>query len=493
MKIIIVGGGTAGWMAAATLKKRYPDYDIEVIESDSIPPIGVGESTTQFFSPWLHYLGLKPEDWMPHCNATYKLSVRFKDFHEVGDTRWQYPFGQPKIDSHGMDVWFREAMINNWDNSRLARDHWVSAEMAQRNVIGDYDNFKLGKDTGYHYNATEFSIWLRDNYCIPRGVIHTIGHVDKVDFDEDGVKQLIMRDQKDPVTADLFIDCTGFKSLLNPTEYKPYDYLPNNRAWATRLDYKDKSKQMTNCTDCTALSSGWVWNVPTWDHIGTGYVFSNQYQSEEDALDEFKNHLGDNASEDQEYRLIKFTGGRRSEGWWKNVVSIGLSGVFLEPMESTGILSIHESLFYLIRSLDNRKVLTQQMRDIYNCICNKKWDGLASFIAMHYSYTQRNDSPYWKAVTQRSIEGEYHDLAMKIFNISAFSLNSGLTFQGGALIFILVIWGGHGFNPWNPIMENEVEAVDFKINSTVNHTYKNWDLLHCINTYDYYKHSLYKT
>ena len=324
-------------------------------------------------------------------------------------------------------------------------------------------------------------------------MIHTIGHVDKVDFDEDGVKQLIMRDQEDPVTADLFIDCTGFKSLLNPTEYKPYDYLPNNRAWATRLDYKDKSKQMTNCTDCTALSSGWVWNVPTWDHIGTGYVFSNQYQSEEDALDEFKNHLGDDASKDQEYRLIKFTGGRRSEGWWKNVVSIGLSGVFLEPMESTGILSIHESLFYLIRSLDNRQVLTQQMRDIYNCVCNKQWDGLASFIGMHYSYTQRNDSPYWKAVTQRSVKGEYNDLALKIFNISAFSLNSGLTFQGQALIFILVIWGGHGFNPWNPIMENEVDAEECKMVSTVNHTYKDWDLLHCLNTYEYYKHSLYKT
>lgn len=493
MKIIIVGGGTAGWMAAATLKKRYPDHHIEVIESDSEYPIGVGESTTQFFSTWLHYLGLKPEDWMPHCNATYKISVRFKNFHDVDDIPWHYPFGNQKTDAHGMDVWFREAMLNKWDNSRFARDHWVSAEMAHRNVLGNYHNFRLGKDNGYHYNANEFTVWLRDNYCIPRGVIHTIGHVDEVIYDDDGVKELLIKDQEDRVTADLFIDCTGFKSLLNKTDWKPYDYLPNDRAWATRLDYKNKEVQMTNCTDCTALSSGWVWHVPTWDHIGTGYVFSSKYQSEEDALQEFKDHLGDGASEDQEYRLIKFSGGRRAEGWWKNVVSIGLSGVFMEPLESTGIYSIHESIFYLIRTLDNRKVLTQQMRDTYNCVCNVRWDGTASFIGMHYSYTQRNDSPYWKAVTQRSISGHFHEYAMKAFTTSALALNSAIQFQGQSLEYILVIWGGHGFNPWNPILENEMDAADYKIVNTVNHTYKNWDLLHCLNTYEYYKHSLYKS
>ena len=489
MKIIIVGGGTSGWMSAATLKKRYPNYHIEVIESDSVPPIGVGESTTQFFSIWLHYLGLEPKDWMPHCDATYKVSVRFHNFHDVGDVPWQYPFGNPKTDAQRLDVWFRDAMINKWDNSRLARDHWISAELATQNVIGDFPNFKLGRDNGYHFDASKFAIWLRDNYCLPRGVIHTRGHVEDITYDDDGVKELWLEGVEDPVTADLFIDCTGFKSMLNQTGWKEYDFLPNDRAWVTRVDYRDKTKEMVNCTDCTALSSGWVWNVPTWDRIGTGYVFSSKYQDEKDALVEFQDHLDDRVSENQAYRLIKFSGGRRTEGWWKNVVSIGLSGGFLEPLESNGLLSVHEFLFYLIRAFGDRQVITQQIRDIYNRICAEKFDDFAAFIGIHYSYTQRNDSPYWKAVTQRSIHGATHDYAQGACMITPFKINDAINFH--ASDSIPAIWGGHGFNPWNEIVENEIRMYGYEVFESTRHTYKDWDLSECMNTYEYYTKTLY--
>ena len=123
-------------------------------------------------------------------------------------------------------MWFRDAMINKWDNSRLARDHWVSAELATQNVLGEFPNFKLGRDNGYHFDASKFAIWLRDNYCLPRGVIHTRGHVEDITYDDDGVKELWLEGVEDPVTADLFIDCTGFKSMLNQTGWKEYGFPP---------------------------------------------------------------------------------------------------------------------------------------------------------------------------------------------------------------------------------------------------------------------------
>ena len=318
MKFAIVGGGTAGWMTAATLIRQFPQADLTLYESDKVPPIGVGESTTQFFRVWLKFLGLKDEEWMAACDATYKVSVMFHGFHDVDDSPWQYPFGIPRADTYTPDYWFYKQSQEGFPGSRLAEDYNLAAQCAIRNKlpVGEYANeyYDLQKSAGFHFNASKFAIWLRDNYCLPKGVKHVI------------------KDIKKKPKADLVFDCTGFRSKFNKSKWISFeDYLPNNSAWVTRVHYDDKDTQIKPCTDCTALSSGWVWNVPTYETIGTGYVFCDKFISPENARKEFRKHLAKNVQSDaalytdKMFRLIKFKTGRREEIWKGNVVSIGLS------------------------------------------------------------------------------------------------------------------------------------------------------------------------
>ena len=241
MKFAIVGGGTAGWMTAATLIRQFPQADLTLYESDKVPPIGVGESTTQFFRVWLKFLGLKDEEWMAACDATYKVSVMFHGFHDVDDSPWQYPFGTPRSDTYSPDYWFYKQSQEGFPGSRLAEDYNLAAQCAIRNKlpVGEYANqyYDLQKSAGFHFNASKFAIWLRDNYCLPKGVKHVI------------------KDIKKKPKADLVFDCTGFRSKFNKSKWISFeDWLPNNSAWVTRVHYDDKDTQIKPCTDCTALS-----------------------------------------------------------------------------------------------------------------------------------------------------------------------------------------------------------------------------------------------
>ena len=334
MKFTVVGGGTAGWMTAATLNKAYPDSTIIVYESPDTPATGVGESTTQFFRYWLNYIGLQDEDWMKECDATYKVSVRFHNFHKKGDEPWHYPFGTPREDIYSPDYWYWYQYKKGWKNSKFAPDYCISAKCSDENKlpIGKYADgyFPLRKFSGFHFNAVKFANFLRDTICKPAGVIHKIETLDG----------------KPDNNSDLYFDCTGFKSLLNKSPWKSFeDWLPNNSAIVTRVHYDDKETQIKPVTDCTALSSGWVWNVPTWDTIGTGYVYCDKFLTKKQAIKEFREHLTNNVQSDaglytdKMFRQIKFKTGRREEIWKGDVVSIGLSAGFVEPLESNGLLS----------------------------------------------------------------------------------------------------------------------------------------------------------
>jgi tryptophan halogenase len=479
MKIVIVGGGTAGWMTASTLVKAYPDWDISLYEDSKTPSVGVGESTTQYFRIWTHYLGLKDEEWMEACNATYKCSVRFHDFHQKGDDSWQYPFGPPRNDIFNADYWFYYAKKGSWSNGKFARDYSYAAACVDNNKFPEDNKYwQTGKFSGFHFDAVLFANWLRDNYAKPRGVKH------------------IKKNLKKKPKADLVFDCTGFKSQFNDSPWIDVDYLPNNSAVVTRIGYQDKENQLKATTDCTALKNGWVWNVPTYDRIGTGYVYCDKFCTDKEAIDEFRNHLADNVEpdvavySDNMFRTIKWKTGRRKESWKDNVISIGLSAGFIEPLESNGILAIHNNLLTFLRVMDDRENITQYMRDTYNNSCNQAFDEFASFIGIHFSLTQRNDTPYWQHISDMCYpKDRLLDRVQRNYTESSYKFGQLYDWADNSTEGVFYVMAGHGWNPFNDAVFSEMDFFGASVDQ-IEEVPFNLDNLK--SPWEYYKETIYE-
>jgi tryptophan halogenase len=210
--------------------------------------------------------------------------------------------------------------------------------------------------------------------------------------------------------ADLWIDCTGFKSILLQnwmgSQFVPFkDSLANDMAWACRLPYIDREREMHNVTDCHALDNGWVWNIPLWNRIGTGYVFSTRFVTPEDAQKEFRTHLAIKHSpeiaEQAEMFPISIAHGKRQRAWLGNVVGIGLSYGFVEPLESTGLLTTHENILKLVETLTRRNGYVSRIeKDGFNLAVDREVTTFKDFVAMHYAFSMRTDTPYWRWCTQ---------------------------------------------------------------------------------------------
>ena len=397
-KIIIVGGGTSGWMTAATLTKCFPNKKICLIESPNIATVGVGESTLGQIREWQAVLGIKDKDFMSACDATYKLSIKFTDFYEKGES-FHYPFGKPYLQGNESlmnDWWFKKFLYPQTPYSDYALCNYPQMALVNENKCffnkSNIIPFEFHKHTAFQFDATKFGLWLRDNVCIPGGLEHIKEEIKTIEQDKNGIKTL-----NNKYKADLFIDCTGFKSLLlEQTLKEPFinmaSTLPNNSAWATKIPYTNKKKQLVGYTNCTAIENGWVWDIPLWSRMGSGYVYSDKFISDEDALKEFQKHIG---TTELEFKKIKFRTGIHQRLWVKNVCAIGLAAGFVEPLESNGLYSTHEFIHQLIRTLQ-RKSVSQWDKDVFTAICKNTYYAFMEFVAMHYALSHRQDTPYWR-------------------------------------------------------------------------------------------------
>jgi hypothetical protein len=426
--ITIVGGGSAGWMTAATLVKAFPEKQISVIESKDFPIVGVGESTLGGIRTWTRFIGLDEADFFPATDASLKMSIKFTDFYKKNSGGFHYPFGQPfaPYDENPFDVWHKKKhYYPETPTSDLTACLFPASSLWENNKYstnanGEFDNFVPDRDVAYHFDATKFGQWLKNNYCIPRGVTLIVDSVKKVFVNESGVEKLLMESGSE-LTADLFIDCTGWKSLLlGDALQEPFesyaDMLPNNRAWATQVPYKNIEKELEPYTNCTAIGNGWVWNIPLWSRIGTGYVYSDKFIDPEDAKKEFKKHLKtkmvvertEEEIENFQFKDVQMRIGIHNKTFVKNVVAIGLSAGFIEPLESNGLFSVHEFLHKLLAVL-KRNDISQFDRDMYNVSCRNLFHGFSKFVALHYALSHRDDTPYWKAIKNKSFVDQHGD------------------------------------------------------------------------------------
>jgi tryptophan halogenase len=344
---------------------------------------------------------------MDECEGTYKYSVLFKNFSEYGD--FHYPFNdKPAPPNSTFDIleWFLHYRATN-GNPEVSFAEWMTPYwriIAENKVVtDDFQSFVGYQNTGYHLDAIKFANYLRREYCLPRGVQHEIDTIKDCIKDTDGNIASVIG-EKDIYLADMFIDCTGFSSSIlggmMGIEWDEFPFLINNKAWAVKVGYTDKSTEMTNHTVCTALDNGWVWQAPLSSRIGTGYNFCDKFISEEDALKEFKEYLGDRPLL-SEPRLIKWRNGMAKKIWTKNVVGIGLSAGFIEPLESNGLLSVHNFAVFLCDALSMHDGKYNTLnRAQFNRRCRRHMGQFAHFVGNHFMMTTKDNSKYWRYISE---------------------------------------------------------------------------------------------
>lgn len=405
--IVIVGGGSAGWMTAAHMSKNLPGISITLIESPNVPIIGVGESTVPPIADFMKALGLEEKDWMPACNATYKSSIAFRNFHGTDNKNMWFPFSSPwaiagrRANRH----WLYKYSTNDTFNDRFSIYDYCSLipEICrQGKTVKSLQNSSYA----YHLDAIALGQFLK-GYAMERGVNHISDTVTNITQNEDGSIETLELENGSPLRADLFIDCSGFRSLLiGKTLKEPfedyYEYLFNNKAVAMRFPFEDKEKEMVSYTQCSALSSGWVWTIPLYNRMGSGYVYSSKYLSEEEAETEFRQHMkkqfGDDRIEQAEARHLDIKVGKHKRTWVKNCVAIGLSAGFVEPLESTGLQVVQSQVYLLTELLRGDNDYNGSDVAVYNKGICDLLDSIRDFLVCHYALTEREDTPYWKDV-----------------------------------------------------------------------------------------------
>ena len=413
--IIIVGGGTAGWMSAAYLNKALNSSGekckITLIEASDIATVGVGEATIPVLALFFQSLGIKEAEWMEACNATYKMGIKFSGwFDNSPQDHYWHPFGQPARDKRNKvslsHYWLKEK--NEGYRVPLAKATREAIQLCDANksprVPYEKDSPKI--PYAFHLDAGLLASYLK-KIAIEAGVNHLIGKVEKANLDQNGFIQSLDTDHHGKLVGDLFIDCSGFAALLlEKTLKEPWvsyaDSLLVDRAVAVSCSYNEGDPYneqrggLKPYTTATAQNAGWSWNTPLITRDGNGYVYSSQFASKTDAETEFMQFLGEKAM-NSEARHLKMRIGKFKRSWVKNCVSIGLSSGFIEPLESTGIAFIQTAIQYLVYNFPD-KSFDRVLINNFNQELDKQYENTRDFIILHYCLTQREDTPFWKAV-----------------------------------------------------------------------------------------------
>jgi tryptophan halogenase len=402
VRVVIVGGGTAGWMAASALARFLPGVtDVRLIESEDIGIVGVGEATLPHLRAFLQRLGIPEAEMMRATNATYKLGIDFRDFGRIGD-RYIHPFGAYGVDLAGVGFhhyWLRASAEGR---ARGIEDYSLPIVAARANRFGlppaDGDFLSTSYGWAYQFDATKLAPMLR-GYSEARGVTRTEGRVTGVarDGESGNVTELVL-ESGERVAGDLFIDCSGFRALLiggaMDAAWEDWSHwLPCDRAAA--LPATSPEGPIEPYTRATAMGAGWRWHIPLQHRVGNGYVFSSNFLSEDAACDAILGAVEGTPLADP--RILRFRAGRRRESWVGNVVSIGLASGFLEPLESTSIHLTQMAVMRLIELFPERQIDPAD-RAAFNATVDYEYDRVRDFLILHYHATTRDDSEFWNHV-----------------------------------------------------------------------------------------------
>ncbi len=443
--IVILGGGTAGWMCAAALSPliRTGRINVRLVESDQIATVGVGEATLPHIKTFNDSLGIDEAAFMRATHATFKLGIAFAGW---GSERYIHPFG-----IFGQD-WGGAPFQHHWLRAHLTgmasplEDYSfaVAAATAHRFGFPDGDTASVRSTLSYayHFDAALYAGFMRD-FAVKAGVTRTEGRVVSVARDPNsGHVASLQFESGAIVTGDLFVDCSGFIGLLinavAPDQWEDWsDWLPCDRAWAVP---SAKTADMAPYTLATAREAGWQWTIPLQHRTGNGYVFSSRFTTDADAMDLLLRNLPTDALADP--KLLKFRAGRRPKSWSGNVVAMGLASGFLEPLESTSIYLVQAAIRELTPLLATGNE-DPRARDTFNRAMATEYDRIRDFLILHYHVTDREE-PLWRHVRNMTVPDSL-GAKLELFRHRAYieSYNSGL-FSPPSWLAVLV---GQGVMP----------------------------------------------
>ncbi|MFS0772384.1 tryptophan halogenase family protein [Sphingomonas sp. 1P08PE] len=401
LKVVIVGGGTAGWMSAAALVGIVPDaVDVELVESEVIGIVGVGEATLPHLRGFIERLGIDERAFMAATEATFKLGIDFRDFGAIGD-RYIHPFGTFGRELNGVPFHHYWARLHHADRAAPLGEHSIGVAAARANRFarptGDPADPLSAYGYAYQFDATRFAPFLRA-HAEARGVRRTEGRIVSVERTDQGDVAAVRLADGTMVAGDLFIDCSGFASLLLGDalgeEWEDWSHwLPCDRAVA--LPCTSPPGSIEPYTRATAMPAGWRWRIPLRHRVGNGHVYASAWQDDARAADALIASL--DGAPLAEPRFLRFRAGRRRRSWVGNVVAIGLASGFLEPLESTSIYLVQMAITELIEHLPDDRI-DDADRDGFNAEVDREYDRIRDFLILHYHATTRDDSPFWRHV-----------------------------------------------------------------------------------------------
>lgn len=442
-QITIVGGGTAGWMAAAVLSHHYRKHQlqIELVESEQIGTVGVGEATVPGIIRLNQYLGIHERDFIAATRATFKLGIEFADWHTAGESFFHpfADFGAPIAGQPFFPCWLK---LHGLGRAAPLEDYCLSAAMARADRFAQPDDNARNPlalySYAYHFDASRYARFLRE-YAEARGVHRTEGKVVDVSLNpHSGDIETLQLDDGSTLGGDLFIDCSGFRGLLIEqalaTGYENWQqWLPTDSAVAVQSKRNSAPRPYTRAA---AMPAGWRWQIPLQHRSGNGYVYSSGHTDDAQAREALLAEL--DGEPIAEPRLLRFTAGMRKKFWNRNCVSLGLASGFIEPLESTSISLIQTGVEKLVQFLpdlvpDPRKIAEA------NRLNRQEYERIRDFIILHYKLNKRDDTDFWRQLRdmpvpdslQVKLDAFADDGRMLVYEQESFSEASWLAIYNG--------------------------------------------------------------
>ncbi len=407
-KITIVGGGSAGWLTAGILASEFNtqgDLGVEItlIESPDVPTVGVGEGTWPSMRQTLKKIGVSEADFLVQCDATFKQASKFDNWINGTNDSYFHPFTLPNgfFEANIAEFWQQHSNQVSFADATTAQSHLCKNGLAPKQI--STPEYAFACNYGYHLDAGKFSTFLQKHCCEKLGVKHIVDHVVKINSHVNGDIASVSSKLHGDIAGDLFIDCTGLKSLLLGEHYgiefiSQKHVLFNDTALAVHAPYLHEDSPIASHTISTAQTSGWIWDIGLPSRRGVGHVYSSAHISDDEAEQQLRSYISPSLGINQklaDIRKISINPGFRSKFWHKNCVAIGMSSGFIEPLEASALALIELSAKMVAEQLPANRQVMDITAKRFNDKFSYRWQRIIEFLKLHYVLSSRQET-YWQ-------------------------------------------------------------------------------------------------